>query len=133
MPRPEWNKGHLDEPIYEGVREGSLDDVVDLDSETRSKAETIFEAMDHQQLVVFFYDGSDRVVVPFVLGVSSEGNLLMRGFQLEGVSRSGKGRGWRVFQVVKMEGLENHQEYFNAVEFDFDPVYPWVYKVIATL
>jgi hypothetical protein len=133
MSRPEWEKKSTDEPIYEGVREAFLEDVTVMGLDIRFKIETIFEALDSQQLLVFYYDGSDRVVAPFVLGVSSEGNPLVRCYQLEGFSRSGKGEGWRVFQVVKIENLANHQEYFDPDEYDFDRDYPWIYKVIASL
>jgi len=120
-------------PPYEGVRAGDLSDFRALDPEVINKIEIILEAMDWPQLIVFHYGDSDRVVAPFVIGVSSEGNALMRGFQLEGVSRSGKGAGWRVFQIQKMENIENHQDFFNADEFDFDRFYPWTYKVFAML
>jgi len=79
------------------------------------------------------YDGSDRVVCPFVVGVSMEGNPLMRGYQLEGKSVSGKGEGWRVFQIRKMEMIENYQDFFYPEDFDFNQFYPWIYKVYKML
>jgi len=89
--------------------------------------------MEWPQLIIFRYGDSDRVAAPFVLGVSSEGNPLMRAYQLEGISRSGKGEGWRVFQIRKMEKVENHQDFVNAEDFDFNQLYPWTYKVIGML
>ena len=133
MSRPEWNKRAYDEPIYEGVRAADLSEFEFLGVENLSKVRLILDAMDWPQLVVFHYDGSDRLVAPFVLGVSSEGNPLLRGYQIEGNSRSGRGPGWRVFQISKMENLDNDQEFFNADDFDFDRVYPWVYEVIRML
>ena len=118
-------------PAYEGVRAAELEDIEGIDSETQVKMETILDAMDWPQLVIFEYSGSSRVVAPFVLGVSSEGNPLMRGYQLEGVSISGKGEGWRVFQIQKMENVENHKDFFDAEDFDFNHLYPWTYKVIG--
>lgn len=120
-------------PPYEGVRGVEFEDIADLDLETHTKMETILDAMDWPQLIIFEYSGSSRVVAPFVLGVSYERNPLMRGYQLEGVSRSGKGEGWRVFQVQKMENVENHQDYFKTEDFDFQRYYPWIYKVFKML
>lgn len=120
-------------PPYEGVRPAELEDIDQIDLETLPKIETILDAMDWPQLIIFHYGESDRVVAPFVVGVSREGNPLLRGYQLEGVSRSGKGEGWRMFQIIKMENVENHQDFFNADDFDFDRNYPWTYKVFKML
>jgi hypothetical protein len=133
MSNPAWEKKSTDEPIWEGPRPAYDEDLSFLGEEDKTKVETILSAMVWPQVVVFRYGNSDRVVAPFVVGVSSEGNPLMRGFQLEGISRSGKAGGWRVFQVSKMENLSNHQEFFDADDFEFDRVYPWVYKVIRML
>jgi hypothetical protein len=89
--------------------------------------------MEYPQLIAFVYDGTNRVVAPFGVGISSEGNPLMRGYQLEGISRSGKGEGWRVFQIEKMEYLENQKDFFDKNDFDFDECYPWIYKVLKML
>jgi len=133
MSNPAWEKKATDEPIYEGPRAQDLADLYDYDQETISKIQTIFDAMNWPQLIVFEYSGASRVVAPFVVGVSSEGNPLMRGYQLEGVSRSGKGEGWRMFQIKKMERVENHQDFFDAEDFDFDQNYPWTYEVFKML
>ena len=124
-----WKKS----PPYEGVRGGELEDIENIEPESIAKIETILEAMDWPQLIVFRYGDSDRVAAPFVVGISSEGNPLMRGYQLEGISRSGKGEGWRVFQIQKMEKVENHQDFFNVEDFDFQRYYPWIYKVFKML
>lgn len=120
-------------PPYEGVRGAEQGDIEGIDGESLNKIETILEAMEWPQLIVFRYGESDRVVAPFVIGLSSEGNPLMRGYQLEGVSRSGKVDGWRMFQVRKMESIENHQDYFDANDSDFQRYYPWTYKVFKML
>jgi hypothetical protein len=133
MSNPEWEKKSTDEPIWEGPRDVDFEAMGISDRETQIKIRTILGAMDWPQLICFRYGDSDRVVAPFVVGVSSEGNPLLRGYQLEGVSRSGKGPGWRMFQIRKMERLENYQEFFNATDFDFDEYYPWIYKVFKML
>jgi len=133
MSRPEWQKRKEGDPVYEGPRVADAVDLSEFGVETKAKVETILDAMDWPQLLFFRYSGSDRVVAPFVVGVSSEGNPLLRGYQLEGNSRSGKGAGWRVFQIEKMDALENHQDFFDRADFEFDETYPWVYKVLKML
>ncbi len=133
MPNPAYVKSEPGKWASEGVRVLEEVDLSGFDSDTLTKIQTIFDAMDWPQLIVFRYGESDRVVAPFVVGVSSEGNPLMRGYQLEGNSRSGKGAGWRVFQIRKMENVENHQEFFDKEDFDFDEHYPWIYKTFKML
>jgi len=133
MPNPAYNKRARDLPWWEGPRVADLGEFGPLSYDDQAKIVTILEAMDWPQLIIFKYGDSDRVVAPFVVGVSSEGNPLLRGYQLEGNSRSGKGEGWRVFQIGKMENVENHQDFFSADDFDFDRVYPWIYKVYKML
>lgn len=133
MSRAEWEKTGVEAPVYKSVRVAEYPELGYFDYETQVKIETILDAMDWPQLIVFQYDGSDRVVAPFVVGVSSEGNPLLRGFQLEGISRSGKGPGWRVYQIMKMVKVENHWDYFRASDFDFDRSYPWTFKVFKML
>ncbi len=133
MPNPAYVKSEPGKWASEGVRVLEEVDLSGFDSDTLTKIQTIFDAMDWPQLIIFRYGDSDRVVAPFAVGVSSEGNPLLRGYQLEGNSRSGKGAGWRMFQIRKMENVENHQEYFNKEDFDFDRFYPWIYKVFKML
>ncbi len=133
MPNPVYVKADPEKWPSEGVRVAEEFDLEIIDPDTRSKIQTILDAMDWPQLLVFKYGDSDRVAAPFVVGISSEGNPLMRGYQLEGNSRSGKGPGWRVFQIRKMEKVENHQDFFKADDFDFDRFYPWIYKTFKML
>jgi hypothetical protein len=133
MPNPAYKKKGPDDVPREGPRVAEAVDLSSFSSEDRLKIETILDAMDWPQLLIFRYGDSDRVAAPFVVGVSSEGNPLMRGYQLEGKSRSGKGAGWRVFQVRKMLDVENHQDFFNKEDFEFNEIYPWTHKVLKML
>jgi hypothetical protein len=130
---PAYSKRRGDPPIWDGPRVAEAWELGVFDAQTQFKIETILDAMDWPQLIIFGYGDSDRVVAPFVIGVSSEGNPLLRGYQLEGVSRSGRGGGWRVFQIRKMVNVENHQDFFDRDDFDFDQFYPWIYKVYKML
>jgi len=133
MSNPAYVKSEPGKWAREGIREAYREDFDALEEQSKLKMYRILEAMEWPQLIVFHYPDSDRVVAPFVVGVSSEGNPLLRGYQLEGNSRSGKGEGWRVFQVRKMEKVETFQDFFNPEDFDFDQSYPWVYKVFKML
>ena len=117
----------------EGIRVASEESYKSIGYNEQTKIIKIIEAMEWPKLIVFRYDDSDRVVAPFVVGVSSEGVPLMRGYQLEGISRSGKGAGWRVFKVSKMENVEDYQEFFDASDFDFNRFYPWIWQVYKML
>lgn len=133
MSNPAYVKSDPGKWASEGVRVAQGVDLSGLTPNSITKAKIIIEAMDWPQLIIFTYDKTDRVVAPFVLGVSSQGNPLMRGYQLEGVSRGGPGPGWRVFQLIKMDRLESHQDFFNKEDFNFDEKYPWIYKVLKML
>ncbi len=133
MSNPAYNKKSTDDPVWEGPRGVEDADLEALSDDSRLKVQTILDAMDWPKLIVFHYGDSDRLVAPFCVGVSSVGNPLLRGYQLEGVSLSGKGEGWRVFQVEKMELEDTDGDFFSADDFAFDEFYPWIYKVFKML
>lgn len=133
MSNPAYVKSEPGKWLEEGVREAELKDFLSLSLESQGKVEEIFDEMEWSEFVVFKYDGSDRIVAPFAVGVSSKGNPLMKGYQTEGGARSGKTKGWKVFQVSKMENLGNFWDFFKGEEFDFDESYPWIYKVFKML
>lgn len=133
MPRFSWERWREIVGPYEGYRVAGYDEVSSLDVGTQEKIEKIVEALEWTRLLIFEYAGTSRVVAPFVVGLSFELNPLMRGFQLEGFSLSGKGAGWRVFQVNEMDNVASHQEFFEASEFEFDRDYPWIYRVLKIL
>lgn len=91
--------------------------------------QTLREAIEKLQVIIFNYSGSDRIVQPYVFGLSSEGNPLLRGYQLQGESRSGKGPGWRVFQVRKMISVDLYGEWFEPDFSTYDPFKTWIYEV----
>lgn len=133
MSRPEWKKREIDSPIYQGPRVAEWIDLKGLDELDLLNLEDILDCMDKKEFLIFEYKGSNRKVAPFVLGCSSIGKPLLRGYQIEGVSRSGKGPGWRVFQVRDMSMVSGSWEYFLPEDFKFDPFYPWTYKVLKML
>lgn len=133
MPNPAYVKSEPGKWASEGLRIAGYEDLNALEEESQDKIYLLLEVMEWPMLVVFLYGNSDRIVAPFVVGVSSEGNPLLRGYQLEGNSQSGKGEGWRVFKIRDIENLESFQEFFDAKDFDFEGYYPWIYKVFKLI
>jgi len=133
MSNPAYVKSVPGQWEEEGIRVADTGEMYSFDNETNDKINLILEAMDWPQLVGFNYDGTDRIVAPFVIGVSSGENPLIRGYQLAGDSRSGKGPGWRVFQIRKMLNLVNQGDFFYPDQYGFSEYYPWIYKVFKTL
>ena len=133
MSNPAYNKRREDPPIWEGPRVGLWSDFVGLDDLDLLNIEDIMYCLEWSMLLVFEYSGFDRVVAPFVLGMSSFGNALLRGYQLEGNSKGGRGVGWRTFQVREMSLVFRYWEFFNPEDFKFDRWYPWVHRVYKML
>lgn len=53
--------------------------------------------------IEFIYQGKRRVVHPYVHGVSTAGNEVIRAWQVDGASSSGTLPGWRPFLVAEIE------------------------------
>lgn len=119
--------------IYEGVRPAGASDFVGIDDLDLMNIEDILGCMDRTEFIIFEYSGFDRLVAPFVLGVSSVGNPLLRGYQVEGNSKGGVGYGWRVYRVREMSMVNRSWEFFNIEDFKFIGEYPWTYKVFKML
>ncbi|MCK4764503.1 MAG: hypothetical protein KAW12_20050 [Candidatus Aminicenantes bacterium] len=49
----------------------------------------IQRAIREKKVIRFYYESGNRTVEPFCFGVSSAGNNLLRGFQIDGFSKSG--------------------------------------------
>ena len=60
----------------------------------------ICEAISERRLITFRYDLERRSVEPHALGISAEGQKLLRAFQVSGAT------GWHLFRVNEMSGLE---------------------------
>jgi hypothetical protein len=125
-----WSKPY---GIYTGPRPASWSDFKGIDDLDLMNLDDVLGCMERSELLVFEYSGFDRLVAPFVLGVSSEGAPLLRAYQVEGTSKGGAGYGWRVFKVREMSMVARGWEFFNVEDFDFNDKYPWTYKVFKML
>ena len=82
----------------------------------------ICEAIKERKLIEFFYEDGVRIVEPFACGYGRKGNLLLRAFQIEGYSKSGKPLGWKLFRVDKISQLRILEEIFNDYREGYNPL-----------
>lgn len=66
----------------------------------------ICSAIDSNTFLEFEYDGHCRVVKPFKLFKSRDGEIAMEGVQVGGKSESGSMPFWRTFNIEKISSIE---------------------------
>jgi predicted DNA-binding transcriptional regulator YafY len=62
----------------------------------------LIDAIEGRRLVSIWYDPGVRVVEPHALGVGSDGQLLLRAFQVVGASASDQPVHWKLFRLDRM-------------------------------
>lgn len=67
--------------------------------------QTLADAIQHKRVIEFIYDGCQRIVEPHAVGYSSQGNLLLRCYQVGGQTRSSPVPDWRLMTVAKIQNL----------------------------
>jgi hypothetical protein len=72
------------------------------------------EALRSGKRVAMFYDGHERVVEIHAVGTSSEGNGLLRVFQVRGGSNSGNAPPWRMLRVERIQNARILDEASSA-------------------
>lgn len=82
---------------------------------------SVCSAIHDRAVVEFNYDGGLRIVEPHAHGNSTAGHEVVRGYQTEGYSRSGKPEGWRLFDVPKIEGLRQTGDRFLQDRPSYSP------------
>jgi hypothetical protein len=73
----------------------------------------IREAIENMQLIEFYYEGGRRTVEPHCYGQSSKGNDVIRAYQVNGYSSSGK-MGWKLYDLSKVSSLTLLSENFDS-------------------
>lgn len=81
----------------------------------------ICEAINNKRIIEFYYDGGTRVVEPYCYGVSTKGNKVLRGYQIDGYSSSGGIPSWRLFKEDSMGGILITKKEFIAVRPEYNP------------
>ena len=67
--------------------------------------DTLCEAIKNRSILELHYTAGTRIVEPHTYGASSQGNQLLRAFQSEGASSSGKPTDWKLLRVDRISNL----------------------------
>lgn len=62
----------------------------------------IAESIRTKTCLKIFYEPGERLVEPHTLGIGSDGQYLLRAFQVAGASASGEHKDWKLFRVDRM-------------------------------
>jgi predicted DNA-binding transcriptional regulator YafY len=85
----------------------------------------LITAIEGRRLVSIWYDPGVRVVEPHALGVGSDGQLLLRAFQVFGASASDQPVHWKLFRLDRMRNAKLNGESFKKPRPEYkrdDPV-----------
>ena len=74
----------------------------------------LIAAIEGRRLVSLWYDPGARVVEPHALGYGSNGQLLLRAFQVEGASASEQPFHWKLFRLDRMRDARLNDGSFPA-------------------
>ena len=89
-------------------------------------------AIKKKRVIMIYYDGNDnggkgyRLIEPVCLGYSKKGNLVLRAWETEGASWSGKNEGnhlpgWRLFRLDKIFTFKDTLDKFYDVRPNYNP------------
>lgn len=81
--------------------------------------EVLVEAIRARLLVTIWYPPGSRTIEPHALGFGSQGQLLLRAFQVEGASASGESENWKLFRLDRMEDCSPGSASFVGPRSDY--------------
>lgn len=84
------------------------------------KKDLLCRAITDKYLVQFKYDGRSRIVEPFVCGISTAGNYVLRGFQIRGSDKT-KPLCWRLYELEEILQMNITQHNFNGKRPEYNP------------
>ncbi len=84
------------------------------------KKDLLCRAITDKYLVQFKYVGRSRIVEPFVCGISTAGNYVLRGFQIRGSDKT-KPLCWRLYELSEISQLSVTQHGFKGKRADYNP------------
>ena len=73
----------------------------------------LIAAIEGRRLVSLWYDPGVRVVEPHALGYGSDGQLLLRAFQVAGASTSDQPFHWKLFRLDRMRDAKLNGKSFR--------------------
>lgn len=79
----------------------------------------LIAAIEGRRLVSIWYDPGVRVVEPHVLGYGADGQVLLRAFQVAGVSTSGQRVQWKLFRLDRIKDAKLSAGSFRKPRRDY--------------
>lgn len=74
----------------------------------------IVQAIQSRQVLTINYDPGERVIEPHAVGMSKDGNELLRAFQVSGASASGEHTEWKLFRLDRVRSLKLPGQSFSG-------------------
>lgn len=71
--------------------------------------------------VSIFYDGFERIVEPYTIGLSKSGNSVVRVWQVSGASSSGQISGWKLLEICKISNASVTNATFQPTRPGYNP------------
>jgi hypothetical protein len=83
--------------------------------------DTLIQAINTGKVLDIIYGGGRRLIEPFTFGRLLNGKKMLRAFQTEGYSESGKPFGWKLFEFDKIEDGSDSGGSFNGPRPGYNP------------
>lgn len=80
----------------------------------------IEDAIRRRHCVWLEYHPGKRLVEPYVLGRSKDGNILLRAYQIEGESASGEHKNWKLFRLDRMANIVASDQTFDGLRPEYN-------------
>jgi predicted DNA-binding transcriptional regulator YafY len=77
-------------------------------------------AIEGRRLVSIWYDPGVRVIEPHVLGYGSDGQVLLRAFQVAGASASGQPVHWKLFRLDRIRDAKLNGRVFRKPRPEYE-------------
>lgn len=81
--------------------------------------DALVAAINGRRLITLWYPPGARVVEPHALGTASNGQLLLRAFQIEGASESGEHVNWKLFRLDRMRDVDSNDQKFAGPRSEY--------------
>lgn len=81
-------------------------------------------AIQSQRTLRVSYPPGERLIEPHCLGQSSDGNLLLRAFQISGASASGEHENWKLFRLDRFSSIGDGGGTFDGPRPLYNPADP---------
>ena len=82
---------------------------------------TIRDAIQNRSVLRVEYPPGERLVEPHCLGISGEGDYLLRAFQTGGASASGEHINWKLFRIDRMQAANDTGDSFSCPRPEYNP------------